>query len=149
VDILHLAAPCRYVPVTFALDLTMRPMLSSKYMIVAACCFLALAAQAQSSQAALDCSIGPANRSYGGVPWLVYACSDNATVVLVSAPGSPAAPFYFTFFRKNGRYSLGGEGTGARSVTDRAYSDLSALSEPEVKGLLASAKAAATSKVGK
>ena len=109
-------------------------------------CWVALGAYAQSpAQAPLDCSAGPLTRAYGGVPWLVYACSDDKTVVLMSAPGSPAAPFYFTFFQKEGRYVLGGEGTGARSVTDRAHAELAALSQADVRGLLVAAKAAASS----
>jgi hypothetical protein len=77
----------------------------------------------------------------------VYACSDRDTVILVSAPGSPAAPFYFTLFRKDGRYVVGGEGTGPRSITDRAYAELTGLKESDVKALLAAAKGVAPSKV--
>jgi hypothetical protein len=119
-------------------------MLSLKTIIAAAFCLVSLAAHSQSAnRAPLDCSAGPATRSYGGVPWLVYACSDGDTVVLVSAPDSPAAPFYFTLFRKDGRYVVAGEGAGARSVTDRAYADLTALTDAEVRGLLAVAMVSA------
>jgi len=144
------AAPCRNVPVTFTLDVTKRPMATLKLLLAAACCFIALNAQAQgSSQAPLDCSAGPTSRAYGGVSWLVYACSDGETVILVSAPGSPAAPFYFTLFRKEGRYVVGGEGTGPRSITDRTYAELSRLTETDVKAMLVAARSAATSKGGR
>jgi hypothetical protein len=76
------------------------------------------------------------------VPWLVYACSDNKSVVVVSASGSPAGPFYFMLFQKQGRYVVVGEGTGPKVVTDRAYAELVRLTDPEIQALLASAKQA-------
>ena len=144
------AAPCRNVPVTFTLDVTTRPMATLKSFLTVACCFVALTAQAQtSSSTPLDCSSGPASRTYGGVAWLVYACSDGDTVILVSAPGSPAAPFYFTLFRRDGRYVVGGEGTGPRSITDRTYAELTRLTETDVKAMLVAARGAAPSKEGR
>jgi hypothetical protein len=105
---------------------------------------LCVNAQAQgTTQAPLDCSAGPLTKSFGAVPWLVYACSDNMSVVVVSASGSPAAPFYFMLFQKEGRYVVVGEGTGPKVVTDRAHAELVRLTDPEVKALLASAKQAA------
>jgi hypothetical protein len=95
------------------------------------------------SQAPLDCSAGPLTRSFGAVPRLVYGCSDNQTVVVMSAPGSPAAPFYFMLFRKEGKYVVVGEGTGQKTVTDRAHAELVRLAEPEIQALLVSAKQAA------
>lgn len=38
----------------------------------------------------LECNVGPVTRSYGNTDWLVYSCSDRKSLVLVSAPGSPA-----------------------------------------------------------
>jgi hypothetical protein len=108
----------------------------------AAC--LCLDAQAQgTAQAPLDCSAGPLNRSFGAVPWLVYGCSDNQSVVVMSAPGSPAAPFYFMLFRKEGKYVVVGEGMGPKAVTDRAHADLMRLTEPQIQALLDSTKQAA------
>ena len=102
---------------------------------------LCLDAHAQSpAQAPLDCSSGPLTRSFGSTPWLVYACSDNKSVVVFSAPGSPAAPFYFMFFQKEGKYVVVGEGTGPKSVTDRAHAELVRMTESEIQALLNSAK---------
>jgi hypothetical protein len=100
-------------------------------------------AQAQgSAQAPLDCSAGPFTKSFGAVPWWVYGCSDNKSVVVVSAPDSPAAPFYFMLFEKEGKYVVVGEGTGKKSVTDRAHAELVRLSDVEIQALIASAKQA-------
>lgn len=73
--------------------------------------------------APLDCSHGPASLSYGEVPWLVYACSDQRSVVLVSASGSRAAPFYFMFSANGPGYRLIGEGTGSTAATDKVFED--------------------------
>ena len=53
---------------------------------------VALAANAAQPQ--LNCARGPAERSFGGSQWLVYACDDDHSVVVVSAPGSVAMPFH-------------------------------------------------------
>ena len=63
----------------------------------------------------------------------------------MSTPESPAAPFYFMLFQKDGKYVVIGEGTGQKAATDRAYAKLVRLTEPEVRTLLVSAKKAARS----
>ena len=40
-----------------------------------------------------NCTIGPITKTYGQTQWLAYSCNDDKTVVIVSAPGSPAMPF--------------------------------------------------------
>jgi len=85
----------------------------------------------------LKCDIGPLNKIYGKTNWLVYSCNDNATVVIVANPGSPAMPFVFTFFIKDGGYQLTGEGAGSKRFSDAAYSELKELSESGIKSLIA------------
>jgi hypothetical protein len=86
--------------------------------------------------APLQCDIGPITKEFGSVPWLLYSCDDGKSLVVVSAPGSPAAPFYF-FFSPEGRgYHLVGEGTGLKSLTDAALRDLKLLSDAEIAGLV-------------
>jgi hypothetical protein len=92
--------------------------------------------------APMDCGNGPAPRTFGGTPWLVYACSDSHSVVLMSAPGSKAMPFYFMFSWENGSYRLIGEGTGNKAATDAAYVALKTLNMAEIMGLFAAGKAA-------
>lgn len=101
-----------------------------------------LSPQAAAQQPTLDCSTGPALRTYGSTPWLVYTCSDGKSVVVISSPGSPAAPFYFMFSQKNGKYALVGEGTAPKSQTDPAYAELVRLKDKDIAGLIQAAKQA-------
>lgn len=104
-------------------------------------CLIALAWQpVAAQQPELKCEIGPVSRSFGATPWLVYACADGKSLVVVSAPNSPAAPFYFMIYPKEGKYAVVGEGTGAKSARDRAYSELIRLSEKDIVALIAAAK---------
>ncbi|MGQ0443295.1 MAG: hypothetical protein ACT4OH_07630 [Methylophilaceae bacterium] len=89
---------------------------------------------------ALDCKAGPASKNFGGSAWLVYGCNDNNSVVAVSAPGSPAMPFYFIFSYSAGSYQLHGEGTGNKAATDAAYKELSAFKQEDIVGLLKAAQ---------
>ncbi|GLQ97284.1 hypothetical protein GCM10007863_17040 [Dyella mobilis] len=79
---------------------------------------------------------GPVKKTYGKTPWLVYSCDDGQSIVVVTAPGSPAAPFYFTF--NGGR--LSGEGTGNKAATDAAYDDLQRLTDADIKALVIQTK---------
>jgi hypothetical protein len=83
----------------------------------------------------LNCDVGPVTKVFGSVPWLVYSCNDATSVVLVSAPGSPAMPFYFSFSLEGTTYRLRGEGTGSKAATDAALKDLQALSTGDIQAL--------------
>jgi hypothetical protein len=89
----------------------------------------------------LQCDVGPITKTFGSVPWLVYACRDGKSLVVVSTPGSPAAPFYFSFSPEHGGYHLRGEGTGSKKVTDAALEDLKRLSDDNVRALVHEAQA--------
>jgi hypothetical protein len=106
----------------------------------------ALSQVAASASAPLDCGTGPVTKPFGGVPWLVYGCSDQRSVVLMSAPGSPAMPFYFMFSASGSAHRLIGEGTGNKAATDRAYEELKLLSEAQIRQLFGQAKSAARPK---
>lgn len=84
----------------------------------------------------LKCDIGPVVKTYGMTQWLVYCCDDKRTVVIVSAPGNPAMPFYFTFFPYENGYRLSGEGTGRKDTTAAAFEELKALSERDIAALI-------------
>lgn len=94
-----------------------------------------LAGAVHAASAQLQCDIGPVTKIFGSVPWLVYGCDDGSSVVLVSAPGSPAVPFYFIFSSESGTYHLRGEGTGAKSATDAALKELQALAPEQIRAL--------------
>lgn len=84
------------------------------------------------SAAELNCSIGPVEKSFGKANWNVYACNDEHSLVIVSKPDSPAAPYYFIFHYAEGAYSLTGEGTGSPKFTEAAYAELKTLSPSEI-----------------
>jgi hypothetical protein len=105
---------------------------------------LPVAQQAVAQQPTLDCSVGPLSRTYGSTPWLVYACSDGKSVVALTTSNSPAAPFYFMLYPKDGKYAVVGEGTGPKSLTDRAYADLTRLTEQDIAALVSAAKQQST-----
>ena len=84
----------------------------------------------------LNCVQGPIKKSFGKSDWLTYSCTDGKTLVLVSAPGSLAMPFYFTVFQQEGVYRVTGEGTGPKSATDPAYAELSKLSASDIQTLI-------------
>jgi len=91
---------------------------------------------------ALKCDIGPASKTFGGSSWLVYACDDKHSVVVITAPGSTAAPFYFMFAYSAGAYKLRGEGTGNKTATDAAYKELSQLRSDQIAALFSDASKA-------
>jgi hypothetical protein len=104
---------------------------------------LALAQGDTSKPPQLSCHIGPLTRTYGQVDWLVYSCSDNRSLVFVSAPGSPAMPFVFSLIADaRGRYRLSGEGTGNKEATSAAFAELKVLSAQDVSDLIDMTKAA-------
>ncbi len=91
--------------------------------------------------APMDCSTGPVQRAYGGSDWLVYSCADRRSIVVVSAPGSRAGPFYFMLNATASGHNIFGEGNGDRTMTDRAHVQLAALSEADLNQLVAQTRA--------
>jgi hypothetical protein len=87
-------------------------------------------------QPPLQCTAGPIKKTYGNTPWLVYGCDDGQSIVIVTAPGSPAAPFYFMFSEGH----LRGEGTGNKAATDAAYNELQRLTDADIKALVLQTK---------
>jgi hypothetical protein len=90
----------------------------------------------------LECDIGPITKTFGSVPWLVYSCTDRTSLVLLTAPGSSASPFYFIFSLDGATYRLRGEGAGSEAATDAALRELQALSRREIEGLIRETRAA-------
>lgn len=88
----------------------------------------------------LHCDVGPITKTFGSVPWLLYSCSDGKSLVVVSAPGNPAMPFYFFLSPQGSGYSLHGEGTGAKSVTDAALKELQTLRPKDIAVLIRETK---------
>ncbi len=84
----------------------------------------------------MKCEIGPVAKTYGSTQWLVYSCDDAKTVVVLSAPGNPAMPFYFMFSPTNSGHQLNSEGTGDKNSTASAFSELKQLSENDILALI-------------
>ena len=91
-------------------------------------------------QKPLNCDVGPVDKTYGKTSWLVYSCHDDQSLMIVSAAGSPALPFYFTFHLKDGVYQLSGEGTGNKQATDAAYGELKAFTASDIQILIQETK---------
>ena len=84
----------------------------------------------------LNCDIGPVSQTYGMTQWMVYSCNDQRTIVIVSAPGNPAMPYYFMIFPGDDGYQLVGEGTGPKGVAAVVFEELKALSESDFAALI-------------
>jgi hypothetical protein len=97
---------------------------------------LAAPSSAVADPSNLDCKAGPITKIYGRTSWLVYGCSDGRSVIVVTAPGSPAMPFLFTFHWEADGYHLAGAGTGNKKLTDLAFGDLKILSQADIEALL-------------
>ena len=117
-----------------------------RFLAVATLLLMANTACASTSQEAdrpppLKCEVGPLPKTYGQTAWLVYACDDSRSVVVVSDTGNPALPFYFMLYVKpDGSMTLYGEGTGNKSATQAAYDELQKLTVDDVAELTAQAK---------
>jgi hypothetical protein len=81
-------------------------------------------------------TFGPITKVFGSVQWLLYSCDDGKSLVVVSAPGSAAAPFYFMFSPEGRGYHLRGEGTGPKMLTDAALKELQDLSDKDIAGFV-------------
>jgi len=111
----------------------------------AALCTTMLALPASGEEPAADpqtlkCDMGPLRKTYGATEWLVFSCADNRTLLVVSAPGNPATPFYFVFTPHGTSHQLRAEGTGRRDTATAAFIDLKLLSEREITDLIKETK---------
>jgi hypothetical protein len=102
--------------------------------------FPAFAISANAQSQSLQCATGPVNKTYGDTPWLVYSCNDNRTLVIVSAPGNPASPFYFSFTPQEDGYHIQAAGNGRKDVTAAVLKELKALSDSDIAALIEQTK---------
>ena len=97
----------------------------------------------------LSCNVGPDKRVIGGNEWLVFACDDGASIVIVSAEGNPASPFVFSFIRDLlGKHRLTGEGNGDKIGSKAAFDELSAWARDDIEKARKRAIAATDSAMG-
>ena len=91
---------------------------------------------APESASSKTCEIGPVERYFADVQWLVYACDDEETLVFVTGPASPSdLSFYFIVFKQDGAYKVYGKGNGDRALTKPAYDAISAMTQADFQSL--------------
>lgn len=125
--------------------LVQHAMLASLVLVAGASCASdAPTTPAQPPKPKLSCTSGPLHKTYGGSEWLLYACDDSRSLVVVTQEGNPAAPFYFIFYvTPEGAMKLDGEGNGDQRASDAAFAELKVLSGSDVAALVAQAQDAA------
>lgn len=105
----------------------------------------AAAAQAASAPAKADplkCETDPVERELAATKWLVYACEDRQSGVVVSKEENPAAPLVFILTPKpDGTYDVYGEGNGDRRYTAAARDGIVALGNEGIKAMIDGAAA--------
>jgi len=84
----------------------------------------------------LSCEFGPVPKTYGETSWLVYTCDDGQSVLIVAAPGGPAAPFMFRFRAGEDGYVLQSQGSGDKEFTTAAFGDLKVMSVQDIEELI-------------
>ncbi|MBB3170020.1 hypothetical protein [Simiduia aestuariiviva] len=89
---------------------------------------------------AMECKIGPLDMDIGGNKWQVYACSDEKSIIAVSAPGNPAMPFFFSVSPKSGGYTVSGEGNGDKAASKSAYEELVKYPKEKIEKIISKAK---------
>lgn len=98
-------------------------------------------ATADAAAPRLDCTNGPVARTFGSEPWLVFACSDGTSMVVVSDKGNKSHPSYFMLYLKGGKRFVVAEGSGSKAVTAAAYQELEKLSETDIATIISAAMA--------
>jgi hypothetical protein len=83
-----------------------------------------------------NCEFGPVPKTYGMTSWLVYTCDGGQSVLIVSAPGSPAAPFMFRFSAREDGYVLQSQGAGDKEFTTAAFGQLKVMSVQDIDALI-------------
>jgi hypothetical protein len=83
----------------------------------------------------VSCTAGPVPTTYGGQPWLAFACDDGRSVALLSAPGNAAAPSEFVLRPSDHGVRVQGDGSGDRGATAAAFAELMAMDDAALLAL--------------
>jgi len=89
----------------------------------------------QMTEAKVSCTAGPIPATYGGQPWLAFACDDGRSVALLSAPGNAAAPFSFVVRPSEHGVRVQGDGSGDRGASAAAFAELMAMDDAALLAL--------------
>lgn len=93
----------------------------------------------------LTCDVGPLYRFFGGNSWIVYSCSDQASMIVMAPPETAAGNSYLVLKADVAGYEIFAESDGDREITEAARKELSEMTMGELAGLLADTRAANTS----
>lgn len=96
--------------------------------------------QDRSAPPPMNCDTGPVHRMFGGTKWIVYSCDDQASMVILSATGNPALPFYFHVRPEDDGYRVSGQGTGDKKASRAALDALATMLPAEFSALLTATK---------
>lgn len=89
----------------------------------------------------MQCRIGPVHKVFGSETWIVYACSDDESIVAVTSADNPANPFMFFIGRlKDGSFGVAGEGNGDKATSKAAFDDLAKLQKSDIDKIIIEAK---------
>jgi hypothetical protein len=86
-------------------------------------------------EAKVSCTAGPIPTTYGGQPWLAFACDDGHSVALLAASGNAAAPFSFVVRPSDHGVRVQGDGSGDRGATAAAFAELMAMDDAALLAL--------------
>jgi hypothetical protein len=95
---------------------------------------------------AMQCSYGPVAKTLAGAPWLVFACDDGKSLVVVTDQHNPPSPFYFLVSLHGDVVNINGEGNGSKVTSDAASDQLGKMSAAEVAELWSLANSVGRSK---
>lgn len=93
-----------------------------------------------SEPAPLRCENGPLSKTYGGTDWLVFSCDDQRSLVIMSAPGNPAAPYVFFLHPDEKGYRISGRGNADKKATRAAIKQLKRMTKKSILRLIKQTK---------
>ena len=88
-----------------------------------------------------QCDVGPVARNYGGAPWLVFSCHDQARLLFVAPPVNPAHPSTIVLSRVGDSFHVDTISNGDRRAAVEAGQAIGGLSPEEFDALIAQTKA--------
>src|SRR5690348_9204424 len=114
--------------------------------MIAACLLLLLTAPVfaagHGEKDAVDCKAGPLTKTYGGLSWLVYGCTDQRSILVVSNHGEPTTSEYIMLAPASHGVQVVSEGWGDTGVGNAAFEQLKRMSAKDLGALVAEASRA-------
>lgn len=96
-----------------------------------------------SDEKRMVCETGPLVRAFGGHDWVVYACNDDASMIIMAPPETEAGRSFLFLGAGADGYDIAAEADGDRAITQAARDEIASMSTRELAGLLAEVRLAA------